>query len=205
MMGIRKKILNGLASWILKQIPADKPSQASDSGDKATRNKVGSENQKDGAITAAADKLDDGLIVEASLDEGRQELLGLPLNETAKDQLEQHVATNYEKPTQNNQSKSSVSQTDSENKPDSSKIKLRLEEEQQQAEVQRRKQEAERQRIEAEGKATANNIINASLTDKILKEKGIEATERLANSTNAKVIVIGSGKDGMPIILGGNN
>lgn len=144
MMGIRKKLLNGLASWILKQIPADKPSQASDSGDKATRNKVGSENQKDGAITAAADKLDDGLIVEASLAEGKQELLGLPLNETAKNQLEQHVATNYEKPTQNNQSKSSVSQTDSEDNADSSKIKLRLEEEQQQAEVQRRKQEAER-------------------------------------------------------------
>lgn len=71
--------------------------------------------------------------------------------------------------------------------------------------LQRAQQEAERQRIEAEGKATANNIINASLTDKILKEKGIEATERLANSTNAKVIVVGSGKDGLPIILGGNN
>lgn len=71
--------------------------------------------------------------------------------------------------------------------------------------LQRAKQEAERQRIEAEGKAKANNIINASLTEKILREKGIEATEALAGSNNAKVVVIGSGKDGLPIILGGNN
>jgi regulator of protease activity HflC (stomatin/prohibitin superfamily) len=71
--------------------------------------------------------------------------------------------------------------------------------------LERAKQEAERQRIEAEGKAAANKIISASLTDKILKEKGIEATERLAGSNNAKVVVVGSGKDGLPIILGGNN
>lgn len=66
------------------------------------------------------------------------------------------------------------------------------------------KQEAIRQRIDAEGKAKANLILSASLTDKILKEKGIEATKELASSPNAKVIVIGSGKDGMPLILGGN-
>lgn len=66
------------------------------------------------------------------------------------------------------------------------------------------KQEAIRQRIDAEGKAKANIILSASLTDKILKEKGIEATKELANSPNAKVVVIGSGKDGMPLILGGN-
>jgi regulator of protease activity HflC (stomatin/prohibitin superfamily) len=66
------------------------------------------------------------------------------------------------------------------------------------------KQEAIRQLIDAEGKAKANLILSASLTDKILKEKGIEATKELANSPNAKVVVIGSGKDGMPLILGGN-
>lgn len=66
------------------------------------------------------------------------------------------------------------------------------------------KQEAERQRIDAEGKAKANTILSASLTDKILKEKGIEATKDLASSANAKVIVVGSGKDGLPLILGGN-
>jgi regulator of protease activity HflC (stomatin/prohibitin superfamily) len=63
-------------------------------------------------------------------------------------------------------------------------------------------QEAERQRIDAEGKAKANRILSASLTDKILQEKGIEATIKLSESNNSKVIVIGSGKTGMPIILG---
>ncbi len=62
--------------------------------------------------------------------------------------------------------------------------------------------EAERQKIDAEGKAVANKILSASLTDKILKEKGIQATLELAKSPNAKVIVVGSGKDGMPLILG---
>ncbi|OQX82007.1 MAG: peptidase [Bacteroidetes bacterium 4484_276] len=62
--------------------------------------------------------------------------------------------------------------------------------------------EAERQRIDAEGKAAANRILSASITDKILKEKGIQATLELSASPNAKVVVIGSGKDGLPIILG---
>lgn len=62
--------------------------------------------------------------------------------------------------------------------------------------------EAERQKIDAEGKAIANQILSASLTDKILKEKGIEATLELAKSPNAKVVVVGSGKDGLPLILG---
>ncbi|NQY07289.1 MAG: prohibitin family protein [Flavobacteriaceae bacterium] len=66
------------------------------------------------------------------------------------------------------------------------------------------KKEAERQRIDAEGKAAANQILSASLTDKILQEKGIEATLKLSESQNSKVIVIGSGDSGMPIILGNN-
>ena len=68
--------------------------------------------------------------------------------------------------------------------------------------LEKAKQEAERQRIDAEGKATANRILSASLTSKILQEKGIEATTKLSESPNAKVIIIGSGKDGLPIILG---
>ena len=71
--------------------------------------------------------------------------------------------------------------------------------------IDKSRQEAERQRIEAEGKAKANRILSASLTDKILKEKGIEATIKLSESPNSKVIVIGTGQEGMPIILGGNN
>lgn len=64
--------------------------------------------------------------------------------------------------------------------------------------------EAEKVIIEAQGKADANRILSASLTDKILRDKGIEATLELAKSPNSKVVVIGSGKDGMPLILGDN-
>ncbi len=64
--------------------------------------------------------------------------------------------------------------------------------------------EAEKQIIEAEGKAKANKILSASLTDKILQDKGIEATTKLAESPNSKVIVIGSGDSGLPLILGNN-
>ncbi|MDB9702236.1 prohibitin family protein [Flavobacteriales bacterium] len=69
--------------------------------------------------------------------------------------------------------------------------------------LEKAKKEAERQRIDATGKAEANKILSASLTDKILKEKGIEATLELSKSPNSKVVIIG-GADGMPIILGDN-
>ena len=64
--------------------------------------------------------------------------------------------------------------------------------------------EAERQKIDALGKAEANRILSASLTDKILTEKGIDATLELSKSPNSKVIVVGSGENGLPIILGNN-
>ncbi|WP_319480477.1 prohibitin family protein [uncultured Draconibacterium sp.] len=70
--------------------------------------------------------------------------------------------------------------------------------------LKREESEAERRRIEAEGIANYNRIINASLTDAILTQRGIEATTSLAESANSKVIVIGGGKDGLPIILGNN-
>ena len=63
--------------------------------------------------------------------------------------------------------------------------------------------EAEKVRIEAQGKADANRILSASLTDKILQDKGIEATLKLAESPNTKVVVVG-GSDGLPLILGNN-
>jgi prohibitin 1 len=62
--------------------------------------------------------------------------------------------------------------------------------------------EAQKVRIEAQGKADANRILSASLTDKILQDKGIEATVKLSESSNSKVIIIGAGDSGMPIILG---
>jgi regulator of protease activity HflC (stomatin/prohibitin superfamily) len=64
--------------------------------------------------------------------------------------------------------------------------------------------EAQKVRIEAQGKADANRILSASLNSMILQDKGIEATLQLSQSPNAKVVIIGSGKDGMPIILGNN-
>lgn len=67
----------------------------------------------------------------------------------------------------------------------------------------RESQEAERRLIEAKAKADANAILSASLTDKILQEKGIEATLELAKSPNSKVIVVGGEGDGLPLILGG--
>jgi regulator of protease activity HflC (stomatin/prohibitin superfamily) len=70
--------------------------------------------------------------------------------------------------------------------------------------LDKEKSEAERKRIAAEGESRANNIINNSLTDKLLKMRGIEATLELAKSPNSKIIVVGSGKDGMPLILGNN-
>lgn len=70
--------------------------------------------------------------------------------------------------------------------------------------LQQERKEAERKIIEAQAKSDANRILNASLTDKILKDKGIEATIKLAESPNSKVVVIGSGSDGLPLILGGN-
>ncbi|REH47413.1 SPFH domain-containing protein [Tenacibaculum gallaicum] len=85
-------------------------------------------------------------------------------------------------------------------------IERKLKQEQESLEYEFRlvtaQKEAEKQIIEAKGKADANKILSASLTDKILQDKGIEATNRLANSTNSKVVIIGSGKSGMPIILG---
>ena len=68
--------------------------------------------------------------------------------------------------------------------------------------IEKARQEAERQKIEAEGKATANRIISTSLTDNILREKGIDATMKLAESPNAKVVIVGNSKDGLPLILG---
>ncbi len=70
--------------------------------------------------------------------------------------------------------------------------------------LQKEEQEAERKLIEAKGISDYNNVVNASLTDKILKQKGIDATLKLSTSSNTKVVVIGSGKDGLPLILGGN-
>lgn len=70
--------------------------------------------------------------------------------------------------------------------------------------IEREIKEAERRKVDAEGKAAANKILSASITDNILKEKGISATLEIAKSENAKIIVIGGGEGGLPVILNGN-
>ncbi|MGH9196963.1 MAG: prohibitin family protein, partial [Acidimicrobiia bacterium] len=69
--------------------------------------------------------------------------------------------------------------------------------------LQKEKQEAERKRIEAQGIADFQNVVSQGISEQLLRWKGIEATMRIAESSNSKVIVIGAGKDGMPVILGG--
>ncbi len=85
-------------------------------------------------------------------------------------------------------------------------IEMKLDEEQQSLQyefrINKERKEAERKIIEAKAKAEANRILNASLTDKILRDKGIEATLELANSPNSKVVVVGGNGDGLPLILG---
>ena len=66
------------------------------------------------------------------------------------------------------------------------------------------KQEAERKAIEAEGIRRYQDVIKQSLTEDLLRWQGVQATKELASSPNAKTGVIGSGKDGLPLILGGD-
>ncbi|QNK77855.1 prohibitin family protein [Winogradskyella undariae] len=85
-------------------------------------------------------------------------------------------------------------------------IERKLKQEQESLEYEFRlesaRKEAEKVIIEAKGKAESNRILSASLTDKILQDKGIEATVKLSESPNSKTIIIGSGESGLPIILG---
>ena len=87
---------------------------------------------------------------------------------------------------------------------DEKKEEQDLGEEPDETSVSTSEKEAEKQRIEARGKADANRILAASLTSNILRDKGIEATLKLAESPNSKVVIVGSGKDGLPLILGNN-
>jgi len=84
-------------------------------------------------------------------------------------------------------------------------IEKKLEAEQQAEQMKfvldREKQEAERKRIEAKGISDYNREVAQSLTKEIIQLRGIEATNKLAESSNAKVVIAG-GRDGLPVILG---
>jgi regulator of protease activity HflC (stomatin/prohibitin superfamily) len=68
--------------------------------------------------------------------------------------------------------------------------------------VEREKRESERKKIEGEGIRDFQQIVSQGISESYLRWRGIEATLQLSQSTNSKVVVIGSGKDGLPIILG---
>lgn len=91
----------------------------------------------------------------------------------------------------------------------STAIEKKLEAEQQAEQMRfvlnKERQEADRKRVEAKGIADFQKIVTRGLTPSFLRWKGIEATAQLADSKNAKIVVIGSGKDGLPLILGGQN
>jgi len=82
------------------------------------------------------------------------------------------------------------------------KLKEEQEAERYQYTIQKERLEAERKQIEAEGEATYQRIITESLSPQFLRFKGIEVTRELAQSNNSKVVIIGSGSDGLPSILG---
>lgn len=68
--------------------------------------------------------------------------------------------------------------------------------------IDRERKESERKAIEARGIQEFQRIVNDGITDAYLRWKGIDATLQLALSNNSKIVVIGSGRDGLPIILG---
>ncbi len=82
--------------------------------------------------------------------------------------------------------------------------KLRREQEAEQMKfvLQKEQQEAGRKRIEAQGIADFQRIVAQGISNQLLEWKGIEATEKLAASSNTKIVVIGNSKTGLPIILG---
>ena len=67
--------------------------------------------------------------------------------------------------------------------------------------IEKEKLEADRKRIEAQGIADFQTIVAAGITPSYLKWKGIEATQKLAESPNSKIIMVGNSSGGMPVIL----
>jgi regulator of protease activity HflC (stomatin/prohibitin superfamily) len=67
--------------------------------------------------------------------------------------------------------------------------------------LQKEKQEADRKRIEAQGIRDFQTTVAQGISQQLLEWKGIEATERLAASANAKIVIIGNPKNGLPLVL----
>jgi len=69
--------------------------------------------------------------------------------------------------------------------------------------LQKERQEADRKRIEAEGIRDFSRTVAAGISPELLTWKGIEATEKLSDSQNSKIVIIGNTKNGLPLIMGG--
>ena len=69
--------------------------------------------------------------------------------------------------------------------------------------LQKEKQEADRKRIEAEGIRDFSRTVASGISPELLTWKGIEATEKLSDSQNTKIVIIGNSKNGLPLIMGG--
>lgn len=68
--------------------------------------------------------------------------------------------------------------------------------------LQTANREAERKRDEAKGIRDYQREVNMTLSEQVLEYNGIQATKKLAQSKNAKVIIIGRGKRGLPLVSG---
>ena len=83
-----------------------------------------------------------------------------------------------------------------------SKLKQEQESMEYEFRIAKEKKEADRKRIEAQGIRDFQSIVSEGISDRLLRWKGIEATQELAKSQNSKMVIIGNGKDGLPVILG---
>lgn len=81
------------------------------------------------------------------------------------------------------------------------KLVMKQESERMEFQIERDQKEAERKVIEAKGIQDSQEIIAKGITPDYLTWKSIEATEMLARSPNAKIIIIGNTKNGLPIML----
>ena len=68
--------------------------------------------------------------------------------------------------------------------------------------IQAARLESERKIIEAKGIREFQLIVNEGMTENYLRFRGIQATEELAKSSNAKTLIFGSGPSGLPLVLG---
>jgi prohibitin 2 len=67
--------------------------------------------------------------------------------------------------------------------------------------IMREEREKERKLIEAQGIKGFQDTVSSGISENYLRWKGIDATLKLAESSNSKIVIIG-GKEGLPIILG---